>query len=66
MSSGNSEGGSEPAIEKPQTVKVDHYDGAHRIETKEQVPGHDNYYERDGLRTEGDGQDHEHEPPVGF
>ena len=37
---------------------------AHRINTVERVPGHENYYEKDGLRTYGDGEDHDHEPPV--
>lgn len=32
---------------------------------KEHVPGHD-YYEKDGLRTYGDREDHDHEPPVRF
>lgn len=34
------------------------------IKTHDRVPGHENYYEKDGLRTYGDGEDHEHEPPV--
>lgn len=33
------------------------------LHTNERIPGH-NYYEKNGLRTDGDGQDHEHEPPV--
>ena len=37
---------------------------AHRIETAERVPGNTHYYEKDGLRTYGDGEDHEQEPPV--
>jgi len=37
-----------------------------RIATLEQVPGHSNYYEKDGLRTYGDGEDHDHEPPMSF
>jgi hypothetical protein len=37
---------------------------AHRISTAEMVPGHENYYEKDGLRTYGDEEDHDHEPPV--
>ncbi len=37
----------------------------HRISTAERVPGHDGYYEKDGLRTYGDDEDHDHEPPVG-
>jgi len=34
------------------------------VKTNERVPGHANYYEQGGLRTYGDGMDHEHEPPV--
>ena len=34
------------------------------IHTNERVPGHPNYYEKDGLRTYGDDEDHDHEPPV--
>lgn len=30
-----------------------------------QLLGHGNYYEKNGLRTQGDGEDHEMEPPVG-
>lgn len=29
-----------------------------------QVPGNPHYYEKDGLRTYGDDEDHDHEPPV--
>ena len=36
-----------------------------QIHTNEKVPGHPGYYEKDGLRTYGDGEDHDHEPPVG-
>ncbi|KAL1311225.1 hypothetical protein AAFC00_001416 [Neodothiora populina] len=35
-----------------------------RIKTMEQVPGHTNYYEKDGLRTYGDDEDHDHEPKM--
>jgi hypothetical protein len=28
------------------------------IVTHDRVPGHDNYYEKNGLRTYGDGEDH--------
>ena len=34
------------------------------IHTNERVPGHSAYYEKDGLRTYGDDEDHDHEPPV--
>ena len=34
------------------------------VHTNERVPGHHDYYEKGGLRTYGDNEDHEHEPPV--
>ena len=34
------------------------------IHTNERVPGHPGYYEKGGLRTYGDDEDHDHEPPV--
>jgi hypothetical protein len=37
---------------------------AHLVHTNEVVPGHANYYEKDGLRTYGDDEDHDHEPPM--
>jgi hypothetical protein len=36
-----------------------------QIKTHDRVPGHENYYEKNGLRTYGDDQDHDHEPKVG-
>lgn len=36
------------------------------IHTNERVPGHPGYYEKGGLRTYGDDEDHDHEPPVRF
>ncbi|PVH88870.1 MFS multidrug transporter-like protein [Cadophora sp. DSE1049] len=44
-------------------------DSNHHIEavrTVSRVPGNDHYYEKDGLRTYGDGEDHDHEPPMTF
>jgi hypothetical protein len=41
-------------------------DYVEQIHTNERVPGHTNYYEKDGLRTYGDGEDHDHEPPLTF
>lgn len=44
-------------------------DPSHHIEqvhTNERVPGHPGYYEKDGLRTYGDDEDHDHEPPVSW
>lgn len=37
-----------------------------QIRTNERVPGHTNYYEKNGLRTYGDDEDHDHEPPMTF
>jgi hypothetical protein len=34
------------------------------VHADERGPGHPTYYEKDGLRTYGDGEDHDHEPPV--
>jgi len=39
---------------------------AERIATHDRVPGHSNYYEKDGLRTYGDGEDHDTEPKLSF
>jgi hypothetical protein len=36
------------------------------IRTVSRVPGNTHYYEKDGLRTYGDDEDHDHEPPVRF
>ncbi|MCJ1453096.1 hypothetical protein MMC28_003441 [Mycoblastus sanguinarius] len=36
------------------------------VKTNERVPGHPAYYEKDGLRTYGDDEDHDHEPPMTF
>ncbi len=37
-----------------------------QVHTNERVPGHSNYYEKDGLRTYGDDADHDHEPKMSF
>lgn len=34
------------------------------VHTNERIPGHPAYYEKNGLRTYGDGEDHDHEPQV--
>ncbi|RDW80152.1 MFS multidrug transporter-like protein [Coleophoma cylindrospora] len=36
------------------------------IRTISRVPGNSNYYEKDGIRTYGDNEDHDHEPPMSF
>lgn len=52
---------SDPSLaEKATTQRLE------EIHTNERVPGHTNYYEKDGLRTYGDGEDHDHEPPMTF
>ncbi|GAM89682.1 hypothetical protein ANO11243_077210 [Dothideomycetidae sp. 11243] len=48
------------ATEKTTTQHVE------QIHTNERVPGHSNYYEKNGLRTYGDGEDHDTEPPMTF
>jgi len=45
-------------------LKEGHATHLDQIRTKERVPGHGNYYEKNGLRTYGDDEDHEQEPPV--
>lgn len=58
MTSNSSDSAPSPEAEKSgATVEALH--------TNERVPGH-NYYEKNGLRTDGDGQDHEHETPITF
>ncbi|KAF3046268.1 hypothetical protein E8E11_000634 [Didymella keratinophila] len=47
----------------PTKATLEHIEQVH---TNERVPGHNNYYEKDGLRTYGDGEDHDHEPPMNF
>lgn len=42
---------------------MDHVEHVH---TNERVPGHENYYEKNGLRTQGDGVDHDAEPKMTF
>ena len=52
----------------PPSTSVDekspHIEHAERIAIHDRVPGHENYYERNGLRAYGGGEDHDHEPPV--
>ena len=47
-----------PVVDKEVPAHVE------QIHTNERVPGHPGYYEKDGLRTYGDDEDHDHEPPV--
>ncbi|KAF1933346.1 MFS general substrate transporter [Didymella exigua CBS 183.55] len=47
----------------PPKASIEHVE---HIQTDERVQGHANYYEKDGVRTYGDGEDHDHEPPMNF
>lgn len=65
---------SEPAVSNPiPSTSSDHSlpsttkDGPQHLEnirTISRVPGNSHYYEKNGLRTYGDDEDHDHEPPV--
>jgi hypothetical protein len=52
-----------PGMANKEIESVHHMEAVH---TNEQVPGHSNYYEKNGLRTYGDEEDHDHEPPMTF
>ena len=54
----SSEESSSPLEEKAPGSQVE------AVHTNERVPGHPAYYEKDGLRTYGDDEDHDHEPRV--
>lgn len=58
MTSGSEDSTTPPNGEKGLTSNIEH------VKTNERVPGHPDYYEKGGLRTYGDDQDHDHEPPV--
>lgn len=62
LPSNNSESDATPPSEKDGVVR----DATHLevIRTVSRVPGNSHYYEKDGLRTYGDDEDHDHEPPV--
>ncbi|KAL1636077.1 hypothetical protein SLS56_001429 [Neofusicoccum ribis] len=57
-------------LEKANTQTLEHTqtgttnNGVEPIRTISKVPGNPNYYEKNGLRTYGDGEDHDHEPPM--
>ncbi len=54
----SSEESSSPVEEKAVGSQVE------AVHTNERVPGHPAYYEKNGLRTYGDDEDHDHEPRV--
>ncbi|KAL9608002.1 MAG: hypothetical protein Q9167_007134 [Letrouitia subvulpina] len=51
---------SQDSMSAPHNGKVD------AVNSSERVPGHSNYFEKDGLRTYGDDEDHDHEPSMSF
>jgi hypothetical protein len=51
-----------PSLEKETAAPENEH--LENIRTVSRVPGNDHYYEKDGLRTYGDDEDHDHEPPV--
>ena len=53
-------------ISTPIESKAGAMDHVEHVHTNERVPGHENYYEKNGLRTQGDGVDHEAEPKMTF
>ncbi|KAI9817555.1 MAG: hypothetical protein M1827_001167 [Pycnora praestabilis] len=59
---------SENSVSTPIAVDEKTDFGAHveQVTTRERIPGHSNYYEKNGLRTYGDDEDHDHEPPMTF
>lgn len=57
---------SDASVTPPSEKNETHFEGIENIRTISRVPGNDHYYEKDGLRTYGDDEDHDHEPPVCF
>ena len=56
----------ETADSPPAESKAGAMDHVEHVHTNERVPGHENYYEKNGVRTEGDGVNHEVEPKMSF
>jgi hypothetical protein len=56
----------EGSTNSPDIEKAAYDERVEQVHTNERVPGHTNYYEKNGLRTYGDGEDHDHEPPMSF
>lgn len=57
----------EGSVEAQHNATAHEKAGAQNLEQvpiHDRVPGHTNYYEKDGLRTYGDDLDHDHEPPM--
>jgi hypothetical protein len=56
-----SENSGSPSEKADETARNEHLEV---IRSVSKVPGNAHYYEKDGLRTYGDDEDHDHEPPV--
>jgi hypothetical protein len=50
-------------VEEGNTTETQHVEV---VRTISRVPGNPNYYEKEGLRTEGDGMDHTHYNSVSY
>lgn len=46
-------------LSSPMTEKLESH-----LDSSDGIPAHSNGFEKNGLRTYGDDQDHDHEPPV--
>lgn len=55
--------GSNDAVDEKHAPEGQHIEA---IRTISRVPGHENYYEKNGLRTYGDGEDHDEAPAVSY
>lgn len=62
----NSDNRGEGSLEKETASASANHEHLENIRTVSRVPGNPNYYEKDGLRTYGDDEDHDHEPPMSF
>ncbi|KAJ9612062.1 hypothetical protein H2200_003657 [Cladophialophora chaetospira] len=58
VDSSSDNGAHSPTLDKDPSHHIE------QIHTNERVPGHPGYYEKDGLRTYGDDEDHDVEPPM--
>ncbi|KAK7521111.1 major facilitator superfamily domain-containing protein [Phyllosticta citriasiana] len=64
---GHDESHSSEDLEKQRTNQIEQTQSNPSVEpirTISRVPGNPNYYEKNGLRTYGDGMEHDHEPPM--
>jgi hypothetical protein len=55
---------SSSSLDREATQEKKGDDGVEPIRTISRVPGNPNYYEKDGLRTYGDGMEHDEHLPV--